>query len=136
MACLPSRGTPFSAGLDLSACESGIIFPGKRVLIRTGIKILLPKQTYGRIASRSSLAFFHSIDVCAGVIDESYVGEIKIVLANNGDVPFSFKSGQRIAQLIIEKIKYLEPIEDPDFDEDPRSNTLRSTKGFGSTDKN
>ena len=81
---LPYRATPGSAGNDLYSAECCEIEPGSRKLISTGIALQIPKHTYGRIAPRSGLSFHHYLDICAGVIDSDYTGEIKVLLANNG----------------------------------------------------
>ena len=101
---MPYRATPESAGLDLFSCETGIIEPHSKRLIDIGISVLIPYQYYGRIASRSGLAVKNSIDVGAGVIDSDYRGNISVVLFNHGDERFTFNTGDKIAQLIIEKI--------------------------------
>ncbi|XP_010129383.1 PREDICTED: deoxyuridine 5'-triphosphate nucleotidohydrolase-like, partial [Buceros rhinoceros silvestris] len=63
-----------------------------------GLSIEWPEGTYGQIAARSGLALHHSIDVGAGVLDPDYRGEIKVLLINNGEVPFAYNKGDRIAQ--------------------------------------
>ena len=69
----------------------------------TGIKIKLPVGTYGRIAPRSGLSL-KGIDVAAGVVDRDFRGEVKVVLVNNGTTPFTVTQGDRIAQLVLERI--------------------------------
>ncbi len=95
-----TKGTKLSAGYDLSAITAGIIEPGKRQLVSTGIYLNLNVGTFGLIKSRSGLSC-RGIDVGAGVIDSDYRGEVKVLLCNNGEVPFEFVAGDRIAQLII-----------------------------------
>ena len=96
------------------------------MLIPTGWKFKLPPGTYGRIAPRSGLSL-KGIDVGAGVIDRDYRGEIKVLLINNSAQPFAVNKGDRIAQLICEKIVY------PYIKEDILDYTTRGDKGFGST---
>ena len=103
---IPTRGSRRSAGLDLYANENAIIPPHSRQLIATGVSISLPSGTYGRIASRSGLK--HNIDVAAGVIDEDYRGEVKVLLCNNADKPYKVVHGDKIAQLIAERIASIE----------------------------
>lgn len=80
------------------------------------------------IAPRSGLAWKHSIDVGAGVIDADYRGPVGVILFNHSDVDFEVKIGDRIAQLIIEKIIV------PDVEEvDDLDSTVRGSGGFGST---
>ncbi len=129
-AVIPKRGSEEAAGYDLHAAESLIIKSKHRALIHTGLSITVPKNTYGRIAPRSGLAFKHGIDVMAGVIDRDYTGEVKVILLNTGDSDVSINISDRIAQLIIEVIKtpLIEEVH-------TLSETVRSSKGFGSTGK-
>jgi dUTP pyrophosphatase len=135
---LPTRATTFSAGLDLYSSEKTWIFPCTRKWVKTGIKVYLPHKTYGQIASRSGMAGTHSIDVAAGVIDEDYHGEIKVLLINNGNDLYEIKKHDRIAQLIVHRIYYAKPVDyDVDIDE-PTINSKFSSRGengFGSTGK-
>ena len=130
-AIIPTRGSPGAAGYDLYALEDFVINQqAGRGIIRTGIGIHVPKGTYGRIAPRSGLAVKKGIDVGAGVIDEDYTGEVKVLLFNFGDFVYEGKKGDRIAQLIIEKIETPEIIE-----VDNLETTERGEGGFGSTGK-
>ena len=132
-AVIPTRATPGSAGLDIYTCEEGEIDPKDRKLIRTGIKIILPNGTFGRIASRSGLALNYDLDVCAGIIDSDFRGEIKVLLMNNGVDKYKFKVGDKIAQLIIQPYLQLEPVIAENFEQ---HSTERGDKGWGSTDLN
>ena len=87
-----------------------------------------PEGTYGRVAPRSGLALKHSIDVGAGVIDADYRGEVGVILFNFGTKDFEIKEGDRIAQLVLEKIELSEVLEVQELDE-----TVRGEGGFGST---
>ena len=127
-AILPTRGSEWSAGLDLYASESKTIAPQGRAVVATDIAIACPKGTYGRIAPRSGLAVKHGIDVGAGVVDADYRGPVGVVLFNLGDKPFEVKPGDRIAQLVLEQI-VMAPIEEV---EDLEA-TERGAGGFGST---
>ncbi|KAL3505291.1 hypothetical protein ACH5RR_035132 [Cinchona calisaya] len=127
-AILPSRGSPLSAGYDLSsAAETKVPARGK-ALIPTDLSIAVAEGTYARIAPRSGLTWKNSIDVGAGVIDADYRGPIGVILFNHSDVDFEVKPGDRIAQLIIEKIVTPEVEEFDDLDA-----TVRGSGGFGST---
>ena len=125
---LPERKTPGAVGYDLFSYEEKILKGNERILIGTGIAIELPKGVYGRIAPRSGLALKQGINLGAGVIDPDYRGELKILLFNHSDTEYVIKKGERIAQLIMEKVKIgdVEEVE-------KLSDTRRSDKGFGST---
>lgn len=73
-------------------------------MVATDISIAVPDGYYGRVAPRSGLALKHFIDVGAGVIDADYRGPLGIILFNFADQEFAIKKGDRIAQLILEKI--------------------------------
>jgi dUTP pyrophosphatase len=126
---LPTRGSKQSAGHDLYSSERCVIEPSQRALIGTGISIKLPEGTYGRIAPRSGLASKHGIDVGAGVVDADYTGEIKVLLFNHSPTPFVVLPGDRIAQLIAEKIQDCD-VEESHAAFDPSE---RGGGGFGST---
>ena len=74
-------------------------------MVKTGISGAIPEGCYGRIAPRSGLAVKRFIDVGAGVIDADYRGEIGVVLFNHPDEDFVVKPGDRITQLLLEKIE-------------------------------
>lgn len=79
---LPTRASKKSAGIDLYSCEDVIISKRGQAVIDTGIRVQLPLGCYGRIAPRSGLTVFFSLDVGAGVIDEDYCGIIKVSINN------------------------------------------------------
>ena len=129
-AIIPSKATPGSIGLDLYSIDSYIVLPGQRVVVSTGLRLLLPDGVYGRIAPRSGLAVKHGLDVGAGVVDPDYQGEIRVVLFNHDMMnPFIIKPGYRIAQLILERA--LDPIVAEETDDQQTSS--RGANGFGST---
>lgn len=74
------------------------------MLVDTDISIAVPAGTYGRVAPRSGLASKHSIDVGAGVIDADYRGPVKVLLFNFSEVEFKVEVGERVAQLIVERV--------------------------------
>lgn len=127
-AVLPTRGSSLSAGYDLSSAVDSKVPARGKALIPTDLSIAVPEGTYARIAPRSGLAWKHSIDVGAGVIDADYRGPVGVILFNHSDVDFEVKLGDRIAQLIIEKIVTPEAMEVEDLDD-----TVRGEGGFGST---
>lgn len=102
----PEKSTGMSAGYDLRSIEDCVIKPGERSAVRTGVKIVLPSGTYGRIASRSGLSFKHGVEVGAGVVDADYENEIMVILHNHGSLDFKVEKNHRIAQLVVERISY------------------------------
>ncbi len=107
---LPTRGSEHSAGLDLYCDENRVLCGRSVTVLSTGIAVAIPYGFYGRIAPRSSLAK-RMIDVGAGVIDCDYRGEVKVVLYNLSDEQIIIARGDRIAQLVVEKIGMFEPVE-------------------------
>jgi dUTP pyrophosphatase len=105
---LPRYMTPHAAGMDLfAAVESdAVINPGQRMLIPTGICIALPPGFEAQIRPRSGLAINHGISLlnAPGTIDADYRGEIKVIAANFGERPFILKRGDRIAQMVIQRV--------------------------------
>jgi len=124
----PKRATAGSAGYDLYSADDYHIPSRSSKLVSTNIIISIPAGCYGRIAPRSSFAVKYELDVGAGVIDSDYRGEVKILLFNHGWKGFVVRQGDRIAQLIIEKIKTPEVVETSHLAE-----TTRGSDGFGST---
>ena len=127
-AVLPSRGSDEAAGYDLYSAQNGEVDPLKRILIKTNISIAIPKGYYGRIAPRSGLAYKNGIDVMAGVIDADYRGDVGVILFNSGMEAFTFKKGDGIAQLIIEKCHDVDWVQTDDL-----SDTARGEGGYGHT---
>jgi dUTP pyrophosphatase len=128
---IPNRGSDKAAGYDLSSAEETIIPPRGRKMVKTGIIISIPTGHYGRIAPRSGLTLKNGIDVGAGVIDEDYRGEVCVILFNHSDENFLINIGDRIAQLILEKIST------PDVEVvNSLDSTERGNGGFGSTGVN
>ncbi|GJE98040.1 polyprotein, partial [Phanerochaete sordida] len=127
---LPTRGSTEAAGLNITAATTATIPPRSRTRIPTGLKVTPPPGTYVRIAPRSGLAS-KGIDVAAGVVDRDYTGEIQVILVNNTDTTFQVNRGDRIAQLITEKIAYPVVQEVPSL-----KPTSRGESGFGSTGLN
>jgi len=127
---IPTRGSSNAIGLDLYSNETVVIPAGKQMIVSTGIAIKTPPGTYGRIAPRSGLAVKYGIHVGAGVIDPDYTGEVGVVLFNLGTESFQVKSGDRIAQLILEQavMAQVHVVESLTV-------TSRGSSGFGSTGK-
>ena len=127
-ATIPSKAYEESAGYDIASAEKTQIKPHSVQIIKTDLAIVLPKETYGRIAERSSLAVNSFIAVGGGVIDAGFRVGIGVILSNHSDKTFKVEKGQRIAQLIIEKICPVKLIEVDWIDK-----TSRGNKGFGSS---
>jgi dUTP pyrophosphatase len=129
---LPKYMTKGSVGLDLYANvkEDTIILPNEIRLIPTGISISLPDGYEAQIRPRSGLALKHGISLVntPGTIDSDYRGEINLILINFGKEPFTVRRGDRIAQMVINKVEIPEVIEVEELD-----STERGEGGFGST---
>lgn len=125
---LPTKGSILSAGYDLYSGEHANIWKGERLCIALGFSSELPDGYYGRIADRSGLAFNFGLTVLAGVIDNDYRGEWKVILHNTGDSDIYLNAGTKIAQVV------LTPYGDFDVEELTEVNeTARGEGGFGST---
>ena len=125
---LPVRGTSGAAGYDLSAAQSAVVPAHGKCLVKTGLAMAIPAGCYGRIAPRSGLAWKKFIDIGAGVIDADYRGEVGAILFNFSDEDFVVNQGDRIAQIIFEKIKTPEIKELVSL-----GDTDRGASGYGST---
>ncbi|AEW69618.1 dUTPase [Helicoverpa zea nudivirus 2] len=123
---MPIHSTEESAGFDLCSAHEVVIPKRSRVLVNTDLGVLIPEGCYGRIAPRSKLAAKYGIDVGAGVVDRDYTGNIGVVLFNHSDDDFVVSKGDRIAQLICERIEI------PTLEEDDTIServTERGTRG-------
>lgn len=127
-AWLPTRATPFSAGVDLHSAHPYVVPPRGRVLVQTDLSIQMPAGCYGEITSRSGLALNNYLDVAGGVLDADYRGPVGVILVNHGSDFFQIYPGDRIAQLICVKIEYPEVVEVPSLPE-----SERGAGGFGSS---
>eukprot|EP00434_Breviolum_minutum_P035350 symbB.v1.2.031287.t1/scaffold3617.1/size53222/1 len=103
-AVLPIRGSVAAAGFDLAAAEATSIPAGGKGVVKTGLCIAIPEGTYARVAPRSGLAVKKMLHTGAGVVDYDYRGEVGVVLFNHGTEDFVVAVGDRVAQLILEKI--------------------------------
>ena len=129
---LPRYMTSHAAGMDLYAAltDDVILEPGERALIPSGIAIALPEGHEAQIRPRSGLAAKHGITLlnAPGTIDADYRGEIKIIMANLGQEPFTISRGERIAQMVIAPVTLARLLAVADLPE-----TERSSGGFGHT---
>lgn len=127
---LPSRATPYAAGIDLSTAEEFVLWPGDALLVPTGFAIAIPEGFEGQVRPRSGLALKKGLTVlnAPGTIDSDYRGEVMVMLINHGGDPARIKRGDRIAQLVIARHSTAEVVEVEDLGE-----TVRGDAGFGST---
>jgi dUTP pyrophosphatase len=130
-AVIPTYAKPGDAGADLYSINDLVLAPGERALVKTGIAIALPSGYVGLVHPRSGLGLKNGISVVntPGTIDAGYRGEIGVVLINHDlHESFQVKKGDRIAQLVIQKVenaqfKIVNQLPDSE----------RSTGGYGST---
>lgn len=128
---VPRYAQPGDAGADIRSNVSLVIAPGERATVSTGMAIALPAGFVGLVHSRSGLAAKNGIMVLnsPGTIDAGYRGEIKVTLLNTDrSEPFEIRVGDRIAQLVVQKVEQAKFIQ---VDFLPDSN--RGDGGFGST---
>jgi dUTP pyrophosphatase len=124
----PTRGSAHAAGYDLYASVAVTIAAGDRALVPLGISVAVPEDCYARIAPRSGLAVKAGISTGAGVVDCDYRGEVRVLLFNHGKEAFEVKAGDRIAQMILERV-YTPEVQVVDS----LVETVRGAGGFGST---
>ncbi|PIY96913.1 MAG: dUTP diphosphatase [Candidatus Kerfeldbacteria bacterium CG_4_10_14_0_8_um_filter_42_10] len=127
---IPSYAHPGDAGLDLYSREDKVLNPGERHLFKMGFSLELPKGYVAFIWDRSGLAAKNGITNLGGVIEHTYRGEYGVILLNIGKEEFAVKKGDRIAQLLIQKIETVELKEVTEL-----SDSARGVGGFGSTGK-
>jgi dUTP pyrophosphatase len=131
---LPAYQSAHAAGLDLLAAvpEASplILVPGQRALVPTGLTVALPPGYEAQIRPRSGLAAKHGVTVlnAPGTVDADYRGEIGVLLINHGEVPFTIRRGERIAQMVIASVVQVELVPAASL-----SATKRGSGGFGST---
>jgi dUTP pyrophosphatase len=128
---LPRYAHDGDAGLDLYAAEGVDILPGQRVLVPTGIAAAIPEGYAGFVQPRSGLALRSGLSLVntPGLIDSHYRGEIKVIAINlDPHTTISIAHGDKIAQLVIQRVERVEIAEVDELDE-----TVRGEGGFGST---
>jgi len=102
--------------------------PGERILCKTGLRVEIPAGYWGHVIDRSGLALKNGLHIMAGVIDETYRGELGIVIINLGKKPYEIKKGDRIAQMVVMPYTYLAVRY---VKEDDLTQTDRKSEGFG-----
>lgn len=129
-ATLPSYSHIGDAGLNMYANETVVINPGQAVKIKTGIALEIPDGYVGLIWDRSGLSTNHRIKSLGGVIDSGYRGESLLGVINLGDVAYTVEKGDKVVQMLIQKVERMDVIESSEL-----SDTSRGEGGFGSTGK-
>jgi dUTP pyrophosphatase len=131
---LPSYATEHAAGMDITSSSTAdiILQPGRTELIPTNLILEVPIGYEAQIRPRSGLALKHNIGIInsPGTIDADYRGELKVLLTNFGKEPFTVKFGERIAQMVLNRVEtaVIEVV-------DEVTGTQRSSGGFGHTGK-
>ena len=128
---LPAYAREDDAGLDLYAREGVTLVPGARAAVGTGVAMALPDGYAGFVLPRSGLALRHGLSLVntPGLIDAGYRGEIRVILINHDPTtPVTLSRGDRIAQLVIQRVEQVDVIEVDTLPESPRG-----SGGFGST---
>lgn len=125
---MPTKNNFNDAGFDLYADQDVYLVAGQQKLISTSIALEIPLRCVGLIWPRSGLSAKQGIDVLGGVIDFGYTGEIKVCLLSQTD--YKVSQGDKIAQILIQKIESYEMME-----VDSLSESCRGEKGFGSSGK-
>jgi dUTP pyrophosphatase len=132
---LPRRMSEQASGFDLHAAltEDVVLEPGRRALIPTGFALSMPSELEAQIRPRSGLALKHGITCLntPGTIDADYRGEIKVLLVNLGDEPFTIRRHERIAQMVFQLVPRVRLEETVELTE-----TERGVGGFGHTGRN
>ncbi len=129
-AVIPVLKTAGASGADVSAVEDVDIQPGHTELIDLGFSVAIPEGYELQLRPRSGLALRHGVTVLnsPGTIDSDYRGPMKALLINHGSKVFHVCKGDRIAQLVLNKVPFTWYIEVEELDV-----TIRGTEGFGST---
>ncbi len=128
---IPTYAHIGDAGADLVSAESITLEPGMRAAVSTGLSVEIPLGYVGLVHPRSGLAIKNGISMVntPGTIDSGYRGEIKVLLINHDqNVAFQVNRGDRIAQLVIQKVERAHFVQVDSLDE-----TARGAGGFGST---
>jgi dUTP pyrophosphatase len=127
---LPAYAHPGDAGMDIFSSEHISLEPGQYLAVATGLAFEIPKGFVGLIWDKSGLSTNHGMKVLGGVIDSGYRGEIRIGIINLSKKVYIFEPGDKVAQMLIQKIEIPKIVEIQLLSE-----TKRGSKGFGSTGK-
>jgi dUTP pyrophosphatase len=133
---MPSRAHDGDAGVDLCTAVDVELAPGRRALVPTGIAVAIPHGMVGLVHPRSGLAARVGLSIVnsPGTIDAGYRGELKISLINlDPDEPIILRRGDRIAQLLVQRVELPELVEVTSFDEAGLGDTSRGDGGHGSS---
>jgi dUTP pyrophosphatase len=125
---IPSFALEGDAGMDLFSIEDLILKPGQRISCPTGIAIKIPDGYVGLIWDKGGPSHKFGIKTLGGVFDSNYIGEYQIGMINLSQEDFKIEKGQKIAQVLIQKIEH------PEIEEvDELGETIRGESRFGST---
>jgi dUTP pyrophosphatase len=133
---LPSRAHDGDAGVDLYSAEDVELAPGHRALVRTGLAVAIPFGMVGLVHPRSGLAARVGLSIVnsPGTVDAGYRGEIKVALINlDPAAPIVVHRGDRIAQLLVQRVELVDVVEVSSFDREGLANTSRGDGGYGSS---
>ena len=133
---MPSRAHDGDAGVDLCTSIDVELAPGRRALVPTGIAVAIPHGMVGLVHPRSGLAARVGLSIVnsPGTIDAGYRGELKISLINlDPEEPILLRRGDRIAQLLVQRVELPELVEVTSFDEAGLGDTSRGEGGHGSS---
>ncbi len=127
---IPAYAHHEDAGMDLYALEAVTIEPGARVQVKTGVAMAIPEGYVGLIWDKSGLSHRSGLKTMGGVVDAGYRGEVLVGIVNLGDIPHTFSVGDKVAQMLIQKVEH------PDIEiVAALDETARGSGGFGSTGK-
>jgi dUTP pyrophosphatase len=129
-ATLPVRATENASCFDVCADLDGVVPPGERMLVKTGLAVAVPPGFEVQVRSRSGLALKQGVAVlnAPGTVDADYRGEVGVILMNHGREPFTFKRGDRVAQIGVYRVEMCAAVE-----VDVLEATARGAGGFGHT---
>ncbi len=129
-AIIPQYAHEGDSGMDVHSTEDLILKPRERAAIHTGLAFELPKGYEIQTRPKSGPALKHGISIVntPGTLDSGYRGELMFILINHGNEPYEIKKGQKVAQIVVQKVEEVEFEEKEEFSE-----TSRGKEGFGST---